>query len=306
MGKNVIPNGGPNDKSVLQGLYLFPGVVGNLFYVSSVTGSSSGPGVTPENAFATIAQAVDAATANNGDVIVLMHDHAENIGASGLALSKAGLDIVGMGRGSKKPTLTWTATNSVLTISAANVSLRNIRCTAGIDEVVSMILVSAANAKLDAVDFFETSSYQAIQFLLTTAAADDLEICNCRHTQVTAAGSAQAWIGLVGADRAYIHDNIFTLALADAAGSATIAQSTTACLNVMIARNIVKQTGYSASMVSAFVSTNTTTGIVADNRIGTDVAANTTINDMPGCYSFNNLCTNAVDKSGILDPIADT
>lgn len=306
MGKTVIPNGGPNDRAVLQGLYLFPGVVGNLFYVSSSTGSPSGPGFTPENAYATLAQAVSAATASNGDVIVLLPGHTESIGASGIALSKAGLTIIGMGVGANRPTFTWTATDSVLTISAANVLLQNIRCTVSIDEVVSMILVSGVNVKLDAVDFFETASAQAIQFLLTTAAADDLEICNCRHYQVNAAAATQAWIGLVGADRAYIHDNTFILALKDNASSGVIVQSTTACLNIEIARNKIKLTGYSAALVSAFKSANTTTGLVVDNRIGTDVAANTTINDMAGCYSFNNLCTNAADTSGIVDPVVDT
>ncbi len=94
--------------------------------------------------------------------------------------------------------------------------------------------------------------------------------------------------------------------LKDHATSALVRVITTACLDVTIARNIVKFLGYSAATLSCFLSTNTTTGLVVDNRVGTDVAANTTINDMPGCYSFNNLCTNAIDKSGIVDPVVDT
>ena len=82
MGKTVIPNGGPNDRAVLQGLYLFPGIVGNVYYVSSSTGSSTGPGFTPENAYATIDQAIGACTAGNGDVILVMPGHTETLSAA--------------------------------------------------------------------------------------------------------------------------------------------------------------------------------------------------------------------------------
>lgn len=295
-----------SDRGVLNTLYSEPGVSGNVYYVHH-TGGTTGPGSSPHAAFATIDAAIGACTAGNGDVIVVLEGHAESIsGASAITSDVAGVRIIGKGTGSNRPTVTWHTTDATWVISAANTSIENIRCTVDVDEVVKLFSVTGAWARLDRVDFFETASAQAIQFLLTTAAADDLEICNCRHIQVTAPAAATVgWIGLVGADRANIHDNTFILALKDDATSSVIGQATTPCLNIVIARNLVKLTGYSAATVAVFKAANTTTGLIADNRIGTDVAANTTIVDMAGTYSFNNLATNAVDTSGIIDPVAD-
>src|SRR5262249_14678254 len=154
-----------------------------------------------------------------------------------------------------------------------------------------------AGVTLDAVDFYETTSAQARQFLLSTASADDLEIMNCRHYQNTAAAAAQAWIKLVGADRFHIHDNLSHLTLNDAAASAVINCATPACHDGVIARNAIRATGFSASFVSPILDSASSRIICMDNRIGTDVAANTTINDCPSGWSFNTLGTNAVDKS---------
>ena len=286
----------------------FSSTTGTSFFVSSGTGSSTNTGRTPASPFATLAQAVAACTANNGDRIYLMPGHAETIsGAAGIAIATAGIGIFGLGIGSNRPTFTWaTSTAATWTITAANVTIKNIRCTSSIDEVVVLFSSSAAHLTLDAVDYFETTSCQAIKFLLTTAASTDLVVKNCKHVQQTAAGSAQPWLTMTGADRYTVIDNDFRLKLNDSATSGVVVAVTTQSVNVVIARNIVHMTGYSASLLSAFLSTSGTTGMVCDNRIGTDVAANTTVNDMPGCYSFNNLVTNAIDKSGIIDPVADT
>lgn len=285
----------------------FSSTTGTSFFVDSATGASTNTGRTPASPFATLAQAVAACTASKGDRIYLMPGHAETISAAaGIAIGTAGITITGLGVGSNRPTFSWSATASTWTITAANVTIRNIRCTASIDEVVVLFSSSAAHLTLDAVDYFETPSCQAIKFLLTTAASTDLVVKNCKHVQQTQAASAQPWLTMTGADRYTVIDNDFRLKLNDSATSGVVVAVTTQSVNVVIARNIVHMTGYSASLLSAFLSTSGTTGMVCDNRIGTDVAANTTVNDMPGCYSFNNLVTNAIDKSGIIDPVADT
>jgi len=285
----------------------FSSTTGTSFFVDSATGASTNTGRTPASPFATLAQAVAACTPSKGDRIYLMPGHAETISAAaGIAIGTAGITITGLGVGSNRPTFSWSATASTWTITAANVTIRNIRCTASIDEVVVLFSSSAAHLTLDAVDYFETPSCQAIKFLLTTAASTDLVVKNCKHVQQTQAASAQPWLTMTGADRYTVIDNDFRLKLNDSATSGVVVAVTTQSVNVVIARNIVHMTGYSASLLSAFLSTSGTTGMVCDNRIGTDVAANTTVNDMPGCYSFNNLVTNAIDKSGIIDPVADT
>lgn len=278
---------------------------GRDWYVDSVNGAASNPGTQWGSAVTTLAAAI--ALASSGDRIHIAPGHTESLATAGaITLSKSGLTIVGYGRGNTRPTFTWTATAATFLISGTDNTIVNIVTKVGVDEVVSMFSVTAARNALLAVDFVEAATGQAIQWLLTDANADDLEIGYCRHVQAANAGSAQVWIKLIGADRAYIHDNTFLLKLNDAAGSAVIGQGTTLCADIEVSRNNVKMTGFSAALVNAFTGGATTTGLVAYNNIGTDTAANTTVNDFAGCYSFANLITNAVDKSGILDPVADT
>src|SRR5260221_337049 len=60
--------------------------------------------------FATLQKASDSCLANNGDVIMVKPGHAETISTAAiLALNKAGVAIIGLGAGSLRPTLTFTA-----------------------------------------------------------------------------------------------------------------------------------------------------------------------------------------------------
>jgi hypothetical protein len=248
-------------------------------------------------------------TAAVGDLIVVAAGHAESVASAGaIACSKSGVTVLGLGNGLNKPLITFaTSTAASITVTAANVTWRGVNFKTIIDELVVAFSVSAAYLTIEDCEWIDnTSTAQALSFLLTTAAGTDLKIQRCKFVQSTAAAGTQRWIELVGADRADISDNVFRLALSDVATCAVIKQTTTLCKDIRIARNDIVMTGYTANLVSAILLGNTTTGNVLDNRIGSNVAANTTINDAPGCYSFNNLCTNAVDKSGIVDPVVDT
>ncbi len=200
MSKTVIPNGGPNDRAVLQGFYLDVGVVGNLIYVSSVTGTSSGPGWTPENAYATLQQAHDAATASNGDVIVILPGHVESVVAAGtIALTKAGLTIIGKGVGRNRPIITFsTLTSAQMTLAGANTTLRNIvfNC-AGLDAIVACIKPTAADVAFEDCEFImQTSAISPALGILTAATATRLRVERCRFLGVktTSGGTLAACI----------------------------------------------------------------------------------------------------------------
>lgn len=279
-------------------------IMGNVFFVSSVTGSATG-GYTPDAPAATIAQALALCTASKGDIIFVAPDHVETIAAAaGIAIDKAGVSIIGLGQGSNRPTLTWSATDSTMTITAANVLLKNIITKVSIDEVVSMIAVSAAGVTFDNVDFVETTSAQAIQWLLTTNAADQLTIKNCRHIQFTAAAAAQKWIQLVGCDHTRIVDNTFII-LGNASTSSHLISGSTAVVNCEIARNLILFTGATITIVINLVTGST--GIIADNRIGsgTSVATAAAITG-DGCFMFQNYWADTAAASGLLAPGVDT
>lgn len=278
---------------------------GTDFYVSSVTGSSANDGLSLSAPKATWAQAIALCTADKGDRIFLMPGHAESIGASGYALNVAGVETIGLGSGSLRPTLTWHTTDAVLTISAANTTIRNVLTAVDLDEVVSMILVTGANVTLDAVDFQAIgTSAQAIQWLLTTNAADGLTIKNCTQRQLTAAGSAQKWIQIVGADFVKINDNSFFI-VANASTSSHLISGSTAVVYCEIARNLCLFIGATIDKVINLVTGST--GMIADNRLGsgTSVATTTAIVG-DGCFMANNLWADTAAASGLLAPAADT
>lgn len=274
-------------------------------FVDSATGASGNDGLTPDSPVATVAQALLLCTASRGDRIVLFPGHTETLGASGLAVNVAGVEVIGLGRGSMRPAFTLSTTDAKIAVSVANVRLANFRLTCSIDEVVSAVSVTAANCEIDAVDYFETSTFQLIQFLLTTAAADGITVKNCRHTAATAAGSAQKWIQLVGVDDCLICDNTFNLTLNNAAGSVTISGST-ALVRGQIARNRIVQLG-GTSQVSAILLVDSSTAMVTDNRCAVGSTALAGICDVGNAgYACENYCLNTADKSGILDPVVDS
>lgn len=283
-----------------------PLTTGTYFFVSSLVGSNSNDGRSAESAFATIDYAIGMCTANKGDVIVVMPGHAETISAAGgITADVAGISIIGLGRGSLRPTISFSATASTFAISAANVLVRNIRVTPTIDEVVKMFHVTAAYVTLEEIEHFETASCQTLQFVLTTNAADYLEIRRCYCYQVNAGGSAQSWIALVGIDGGIIEDNTFRLTLNNAAGSVTI-HGSTACIGTVVRRNTIVQLG-GTTQVSGILFVDSSTGVmVHDNRVACGSTALAGGVDVGSAgYAAENYVLNTADKSGLLDPVAD-
>jgi len=282
-----------------------PPTTGSVFFVHSGTGANGNPGVDPARPLATIAFAIGLCTANKGDIILVMPGHAETIAtAGGITANVAGISIIGLGNGTNRPTLSFSAVGSTFAISAANVTVANLRVTSTVDEMVKMFHVTAAYATLDNIEHFETGSAQTIQFLLTTNAADYLTIKNCYHYQATAATAAQLWIQLVGVDNARILDNTFILTLQNGATCAVI-NATTAVVNCEIARNTILQTG-GTTQVSAILLVATSTGHVHDNRVAAAVTTLAGTVALASAYGAENYVSHTVNKNGILDPGVDS
>ena len=179
---------------------------GSIFFVDSNTGTdAAGYGQNPDAPCATIDYAIGLCTASKGDRIYVMPGHVETISAAaGVALDVVGVEIIGIGSGSDRPKINFTATASTLTVTAANATIRNILFTGGVDAVVSCIVVSAADFKLLDCEYRDVTG-ECTLFLLTTAGANRMEIAGLRHDGATGTGTA-ASIAIVGGDRISIHD----------------------------------------------------------------------------------------------------
>jgi hypothetical protein len=283
---------------------------GSVFFVHAGTGVDEGPaGKTPATPMKTLDYAIGKCTANKGDIIYLMPGHTDTTAAAGgITCDVAGISIIGLGSGSLRPTITWSATASTIAISAANVTISNIITTISIDEVVSMFNVTGANCTLDRVDFVPYGALgatgQAIQWLLTSAAADGITVQFCKHYQKTAANANQVWMDLNGVDYARVIGNVGMFTAKAATASHWIG-TTAACNELEIVGNRVLFLG--GTITGVITCTTATTGIIAYNALGSGTAVGiTTAIVADAAFVFENYWIDDVAASGILTPAAGT
>ena len=203
-----------------------PATSDNIWYVSSVNGAAGNAG-TMEYPFATITQAQSAAS--SGDVVVLMAGHAETVaGAAGIDLSKAGVTYVGLGEGAVRPTFTFSATASTITMTGASVSLTNIVGVPSIDSVVSAFVVSAANVTLGLEWRDASATVEAVRAVLTTAAADNFTL-DLIYKGYTTGNAVVNAVRLVGGRNADINVDFYGVA-----STAVVEFLTTATVNTQV------------------------------------------------------------------------
>jgi len=213
-----------------------PATTGNYFFVSSVAsvGATMRDGSSPERPFATIAAALAKCTASQGDVVIVMPGHAEDIAAD-LVISVAGVTVIGLGEGASVPTLTFTA-DETISITGAGARLSNFRLALGIATVAAGITVGAADVTVERIEsmIHATSQFTVI---ISVGAFERVKILNnTLRTLITA--SATAGLQLNGCDNLVVAGNLITGHFA----TAGISNVTDECLNALIMRNIVHNT----------------------------------------------------------------
>lgn len=225
------------DQVQISGVSMAVPQTGKVFYVSNnptltefgISGSDGNNGRTPEQPFATINYAITQCKARRGDVIFVMEGHAETISAAaGIALNIAGVSVVGMGIGAERPTITFSATASTWTISAASCLVSNIVVTPSIDSVVTAFVVSAADVVLDIESQDASSSIEFVGVVTTTAAADRFT-CKLKHRGFTSGDAGVRTIVLVGCDGGDIDVDFYGIA-----STAVVGFVTTASTNINI------------------------------------------------------------------------
>ena len=282
---------------------LIPVTDGQYLWVDSSQGASGHGDY--DQPFTTLAAAYAACVTAQSDVIIMKVGHAETISTNAaLTFSKSGVSVVGLGNGALRPTITLTGTSAAVTItvSGANQLFRNFIVSTGRDELVAAWTVQAAGCTIDGVDWVEASaSYQAITYITTTTAGDQLTVTNCMIVQVTAPAGNGMCITLTGADDAKIMNNLIWWATTNNAASGAIGGLTTASLRTTITGNrIMTRSGASVVSLKPLAST---TGIWAYNYAGNANAVASNVG-VTGLGFFENYVSNAGTTSGILDPAA--
>ncbi len=299
-GKNLISNGGNNDRSILNAFYSVPNTVGNIFYVfSGAVGTGSGR--SPADACTTIDAAINLCTANNGDIILVLPGHAETVAAAaGFALDVAGVTIEGLGVGEARPIITFaTSTAATCTISGANSVVRNIVFKNDIDSQVVAVPVTGAGSGLDKCEFLEGSSKQ---MLVAVDLGEDRTFCTNSYFKSVAAGADSAIKISAAKDRILITGNEVFGDYSDACIHNPTGNVAT---RLRIENNVLTnlQSGdHAIELVSAC------TGVINRNIVNSTLAAVGTKGaiDPGSCYCNQNYGSDGVgDVNGVVQPADD-
>ena len=285
---------------------------GNIFFVdsgSSTGGTSAGYGNNPDAPFTTIDSAIGNCTANNGDVIYVMAGHSETLtGASAITCDVAGVTIIGLGRGTARPTLLLDASAAVtIIISAANVRWENVVFSAGHADIVVCVDISAKHAEFDNCEWKQNATDENfLRHLRGSAVAnecDGLTVTNCVVTDMDT--SVRNFITLrEDIDQLTVTDNFIELGVND--GLAVIAvgsgKDVTSC---RILRNYIYRLNTAGDLL---IDSDTTanSGIIAHNRIGHADTASEVLIDADGVRQFDNLGTATNTASGYVLPAIDS
>ena len=209
-----------------------PGQVGEIFWVATVGTQSYDQlidKVSPAKLFTGLEEANTNAVAARGDIIFCAPNHAETVGAAAaINLDKTGVSVIGLGNGAARPTFTFSATASTITMTAANVKLSNIIIVPSIDSVVSPIVVSAADCKIDVEVQDASDTVECVNAILTTADADRLDI-DLKYIGDIAGDACVNAVRLVGVDTARINVDFYGVA-----STSIVEFHTTACHNIVV------------------------------------------------------------------------
>lgn len=318
---SVYPGGFANGVSV-RGLPIAQTHPGRAFWVSNNTtgllagqrGGSDGNKGTFDSPFSTLSYAVTQCVANRGDVIYIKPGHAESVIAAGtIALSIAGVAIVGLGVGASRPTFTYTTANTAsITVSAANVSIQNCIFTSNFLSVAAaFVLTTAKWFTVQGCLFTDTSSIlNFLNCIKSTGAANTIDGLSVTDSQWFGQASTSTNSMVLSADAVnmltFCRNRICLARTVDTCPGITV--TTGIVLNADIGENVINSQQTATTGGSLIKVTGTTSsGSVYRNFVGTltaagDVLFTTTV----GLWAFENRVAGAIGATGFVIPAADS
>ncbi len=277
---------------------------GNVYFVSSVTGSSGNSGESIAAPLATLDQATNKCTANQHDIVYILPNHAETISsATSWVPDIAGVQYIGIGVGTDAPELTFSATASRIPVSAANVTFKNIHFVAGISAIVEGVSVTGDYFTMENCKFkFSTTAYDFISMLDLDTAHHAVIRNNHFIAENATAGSDHA-INIDDCDYAIIEGNTITGDYAVAGINS--ASSDAVSVGLVVRDNDIYNDDTASTFGGAIHFPIAHTGILAGNRcvhLNDDEGGSEV--DPGSLVPIENYGSVLIDKSGILVPAA--
>jgi len=255
---------------------------GNVYWVDSGSGSNGNDGA-HQRPWATIDYAIGKCTASNGDIIMVKAGHAETLAAN-IAMDVIGVQVVGLGTGALRPTITVGAFDGTVAMSAANCGLYNIRFVLEDtnDTVANAITITADGC---IVDGCETVVHATAQFTTHITATDSqfVEIRNCLIKSLHTASSTSG-IVVDGCDDLVLENNYIDGHFTEHALDNTTPGSCDEILRARIVGNYIINRSTSAGDLAVELDASAT-GMFANNHLVGGLAT-TAAN-----YDIGNMCS---------------
>lgn len=288
---------------------------GNIYFVNSATGTNAaGYGQNPDAPFASAAYALTQITASQGDRIYVMPGHAEAIAdATSFAAAIAGVEIIGLGVGSARPTFTLgTANTAAIAVSADNVSFENCIFVANFLSIAScFLLTTAKNFAVRRCKFSETSNVlNFLNIVKSSGIANTIDGLTLTDNSWNGLGTTSVGSFVLSAndiDSAVLTGNVIKLArTADTSILMVISAGVLTNLDCGNNRVYSAQTATTAgSLIN--VGGTTSTGFVYGNRVQTlTTSADKLFTVTVGLAAFENRVSGAVGATGFVIPAVDS
>lgn len=212
--------GGFSTGLTVQGLPITVPHSGKVFWVNNssvlaeggIGGSDSNPG-TYQKPFSTLDYAIGQCKANRGDVIYVMPGYTQSMtAADAVDVDVAGVTIIGLGRGTKRPKFTYDNAAGEFVIGAANVHIENLWFVPSVTAITKAIDVESGSTAFEIVNcrFGDAEAAGTDEFnatIIVAATSTDGRI-EGNYINMGEAGAVAA-ITLTGAaDRTIIRNNI--------------------------------------------------------------------------------------------------
>lgn len=281
---------------------------GRRVFVHSGTGSNAGGfGASPDKPVATLDYAIGLCTANKGDKVYVMPGHAETfVATDGFDADVAGIQIIGLGWGSAKPTFSFNHANAQVNIGANGVWIENLRFMATITAVTAGVQVEG---KTDFVCrncdwLIEATGDDFVLALELEAGSHRARIEGCRFMAESGVAGAASAIKLTGAsNNVLVRGCEFT-------GDYSVAclnGATTLSTELLFLDNIVHNLDAGEPYLEVLTGT---TGVIANTRglaSAATIAANAVADAMAHCENFvvNTAGTIAIIKGAGGSPALD-
>jgi len=299
-----------------QGVPLLPGLAlrsGRTLWVDSThaEASDNNAGTDRSKPLSTVDAAIGKCTANKDDQILVASGHTETVTSTSIALDVAGVSIIGLGNGLKRPVFTYGAAAATITVSAANCRWENCHFVGNFDNVAAAFTIGAATDFALVKNTFRdvANNLHFLSIVVTGAtnnAADGLTVVG------------NTWHGLAIAPAAFISvlgnlsflkviGNFTDMASTDDEGS-FITLSSKVLLAAEIGWNKHIVVGSTGAAVGIFLtgSATTCTGLVHNNYVASlDTTGELIATAGTGLKFFDNLYTGTADTSGKVWPLAD-